>query len=478
MMALIWLIVILRQSMANSASLMGGIKTPTFLVWLQCIAFVVLYSVWILPELVGIRNTALVLGAVIGLYVIYQNRSLLLKQRALPIWFILCLFVWATIHLFFIGQDFAAQLKEYVRIWRYAGIGFIFALGLGLSLIKSQNPKQWYLIYVGLCIPAAIYLVKYVLTTYGEGLGLSVPASLQIYQSNAPFYIPKSDYIPFCLPALAIALGEIKHILHSRQEGALNAFLKMAGFLLVIMATLFLFYAQTMKNGFLYALMLAIVFVGFILFEHSHKSLKQRLLLAGAGLLIAAAVMYMHIQQNAPWKSLIADAKIAVQLDQYDHWKYNERKGLPTNELGKQVFGTNYQRIAWGIVGTKLSFENPLGYGLIEDSFSRLAKQKWPDSVDLSHTHSGWLDLALAFGLPGLGLILIAILVLMKLSTNVVYPWGDFVFWSLLSILFLWSTTEAAQTVTFSALIFWIGLCSGLTQYTSDNSDSLVSGSA
>jgi hypothetical protein len=460
--------------MDKSASLMIGIKTPTFLVWLQCFAFVVLYSVWILPEVVGIRNTALFIGAVIGLYVIYQNRCLLLKQRALPIWFILCLFIWATIHLFFVGQDFAAQLKEYVRIWRYAGIGFIFALGLGLSLVNSQNQKQWYLIYFGLCIPAAIFLVKYVLTTYGEGLGLSVPASLLTYQSSAPFYIPKSDYIPFCLPALAIALGEIKHILHSRQEGTPNSFLKMAGFLLVITATLFLFYAQTMKNGFLYALLCAIVFAGFILFERSHKSVKQRLLLAGAGLLIAGAVMYTHIQQNTPWKALMADAKIAVQLDQYDHWKYNERKGLPKNEAGQKVFGTNYQRIAWGIAGAQLSFETPLGYGLIEDSFSRLAKEKWPDSVDLSHTHSGWLDLALAFGIPGLALILITILVLMKQSVGVVYPWGDFVFWSLLSILFLWVTTEAAQTVTFAALIFWIGLCSGLTLHTSGVSDSLV----
>jgi hypothetical protein len=460
--------------MDKSASFMIGAKIPALVIWLQCIAFVVLYSVWILPEVVGIRNTALVFGAVLGLYVIYQNRALFLKLRALPIWFILSLFIWATIHLFFIGTDFDAQFIEYMRIWRYAGIGFIFALGLGLSLSSSQDKKQWYLIYIGLCIPVAIYLVKYVLTSYGERLGLSAPASLRIYQSSAPFYIPKSDYIPFCLPALAIALGEIKHIIHSRKKVGLNPLLKMTGFLLVITATLFLFYGQTMKNGFLYALLCAIVFIGFILFEHSHQSLKQRLVLAGAGLLIAGSVMYMHIEQNTPWKALMADAKIAVQLEQYDHWKYNERKGLPKNEAGQQVFGTNYQRIAWGIAGTQLSFENPLGYGLIEDSFSRLAKQKWPDSVDLSHTHSGWLDLALAFGIPGLALILIAILVLMKQSFGVAYPWGDFVFWSLLSILFLWVTTEAAQTVTFAALIFWISLCSGLTQCPSGKPNSLA----
>jgi len=455
----------------------GGVselKIPAWLVWVQCLAFIVLYSVWILPEVVGFRNTALAIGAVIGLYVVYQNRGLLLHKRALPIWLILSLFAWASFHLFFIGQDFHLQWYEYVRIWRYAAIGFIFALGLGLSLSQSKGKKYWHAIYLGMCIPTAIYLVKFFLTSYGEGFGFAIPASLQIYQSSAPFYVPKSDYIPFCLPALAIALGEIKHILQSK-EGALKInFLKMTAYFLVIAATLFLFYAQSMKNGFLYALLCALVFATLILFENSHHSLKRRMLLAGAGIVIAISIMYIHIQQNAPWKALIADAKIAVQLDKYDEWKYNERKGLPKNEFGQQVFGTNYQRIAWGIAGAKLSLENPLGYGLIEDSFAKLAKQKWPDSVDLSHTHSGWLDLALAIGLPGLALILGTLLVLMKQSGNVAYPWSDFVFWSLLSILFLWVTTESAQTVTFAALIFWLGMCAGLTQYPVDQPDSLV----
>jgi hypothetical protein len=124
MMVLIWPTAILWLTMTRSTLFMPGIKTPTFLIWLQCIAFIVLYSVWILPEVVGIRNTSLVIGAVIGLYVIYQNRSLLLKQRALPIWLILFLFVWVTIHLFFIGDDFAA-VRWY---WVY------FCLGVGLIL--------------------------------------------------------------------------------------------------------------------------------------------------------------------------------------------------------------------------------------------------------------------------------------------------------------------------------------------------------
>lgn len=456
------------EKVSSSIGDLPKLKIPEWLIWIQCLAFIVLYSVWILPEVVGFRNTALGIGAVSGLYVIYQNRLLLSRKRALPVWLILILFAWASFHLFFIGQDFPSQWNEYVRIWRYAAIGFIFALGLGLSLSQSKGKKYWYAIYLGICIPTLIYLMKFVLSNYGESFGLTVPASLKIYERSAPFYVPKSDYIPFCLPALAIALGEIKHILQSKKKAFKINFLKTILYSLVIAATLLLFYGQQMKNGFLYALLCAGVFAALILFEKSHHSLKRRMLVAGAGIVIAISIMYAHVQQHAPWKALIADAKIAVQLDKYDEWKYNERKGLPKNEFGQQVFGTNYQRIAWGIAGTQLSLENPLGYGLIEDSFARLAKQKWPDSVDLSHTHSGWLDLALAIGLPGLALILLTLLVLIWQSRNVAYPWGDFIFWSLLSILFLWVTTESAQTVTFAALIFWLGLCAGLAQNPAD----------
>ncbi len=52
--------------MGKNTSLILGIKIPAFITWLQYIAFVVLYSVWVLPEVVFIRNTAIVLGAADG----------------------------------------------------------------------------------------------------------------------------------------------------------------------------------------------------------------------------------------------------------------------------------------------------------------------------------------------------------------------------------------------------------------------------
>ena len=200
----------------------GPVKIPVWVIALQCVTFVVLYSVWILPEIASWRNTSLVLGAVIGLYVSYQYRFLLLNKRALPIWLIGILFVWASFHLFFLSQNPAIQLLEFKGIWKRAFLAAIFALGLGLSIannLESVKRWAWPLIYLGLLMPTLIYLLKWTLTFYGQSaFGFeSVPAFLRVYPSSQPFYFPKTDYVVFCLPTLAVALGQILALLRERR---------------------------------------------------------------------------------------------------------------------------------------------------------------------------------------------------------------------------------------------------------------------
>lgn len=169
-----------------------------------------------------------------------------------------------------------------------------------------------------------------------------------------------------------------------------------------------------------------------------------------------------HLKKNDSWSTLFADLRIAVQVDRYEQWKFNGERGYPNNELGKMVSVTNYERIAWGIAGTELLFKNPLGYGLIERSFGQLAKQEWPESK-LHQNHSGWLDLALGLGLPGMALILGALAIALRRCIHSPSPIAYFGSWLLLSLLLLWCTTEVSQKVYFDWLIFaivWIGALS------------------
>lgn len=426
-----------------------------------------------LPGIVGVRNTALVVGALAGLYTIYQYRAQLLQNKAIPIWLVVALFVWAIFHLIFLSQDQQAQLLELRRIWRYAAIGAIFAFGLGLSLssfvqganFNLQNTRfpYWRVIYLGLAAPTIIYLVKYLSTIYAARWGAQLPPYLQIYSESQPYYVPKSDYVAFCLPPLAIALGQIKALVNDRESWRGHQYLLLTIHMSLIVGTIFLFYNQNIKNGIAYAAFCIGFFILLILLQMRTGNWWKKSATIVAALVCLNLALHSHFQKDNTWKTLIVDARIALQIYQHQHWKYAGEKGYPNNGYGDMVSITTFERVAWFRAGLELAAITPFGYGLVEDSFKHMAKLKWPEaSPNLSHSHSGWLDLILAVGIPGFLLIVSAILILIRQSLYIRSPWSSMVFWALISLTLLWITTEVSATISFMALVFWISWCSGL----------------
>ena len=453
-----------RNTTSKPLGLIHSIQIPVWIIFLQCLTFVVLYSVWILPEIAAWRNTSLVIGAALGLYVTYQYRFLLLNKQALPIWLIGLLFIWASIHLLFLSQNPVVQLIEFRGIWKRALLAVIFALGLGLSIANNtERIKKWSwpLIYLGLLMPTLIYLLKWTLTQYGQSIfGLeSVPLFLKVYPGSQLFYVPKTDYVVFCLPTLAVALGQTLTLLQEKRIKWVQLCIYGAS----IAAVSFVFYGQNIKNGFVYEAILFILFLLILVRTSKKKWTPIKAGVIALALIGVGFLGYKHIQQNDSWATFAADSKIAVQLDRYQEWKFVGEKGYPLNELGKTVSGTNYERIAWGLVGMSLFRENLLGYGLIENSFGPLVNKKWPESsVHLTHAHSGWLDLALGLGLPGITLVLTALILALKHTRNLTSQWKNLGRWVLLSTLLLWCTTEVSNNGNFDPLLFWIVLTASL----------------
>lgn len=427
-----------------------------------------------LPGVVGVRNTALIVGALAGLYVIYQYRAQLLQNRATPIWLVVALFLWAIFHLIFLSQDKQAQLLELSRIWRYAAIGAIFAFGLGISLSNSlqganfnvQNARSsyWQVIYLGLAAPALVYLIKYLSIFYGARWGIEVPPYLRIYSESQPYYVPKSDYVAFCLPPLAIALGQIKLLVNHRESWGVRQYLLLITCMTLIIGTLFLFINQNIKNGVAHTALCIGFFILLILLQIRTGNWWKKSAMIAVTLVCLSLALYSHFQKDSTWRTLMVDTQIAFQIDQYQHWKYAGEKSYPMNGHGGMVSVTTFERVAWFRAGLELAAITPFGYGLVEDSFKRMAKLKWPEvSPNLSHTHSGWLDLILALGIPGFLLIISAISILIRQSLYIAPPWNSMVFWLLISLALLWVTTEVSATISFMALVFWISWCSGLT---------------
>lgn len=448
---------------------------PTWLVWIQGSAFLVLYAVWILPGTVGMRNTALVVGALASIYPIYRYRSALVQKSAFSIWCILCLFIWAAIHFLFFSEEYESQLLELNRIWKYAALSLIFGFGFGLSLSnnnKNYNLTQTYktheslnldFIYLCLSLPTLICLIKILFTYIELQYEISVPPYLKNYNFSQDNYIPKSDYVAFCLPTLAIALGYFKYQIEKGVKLTSQYYLRHVILACSFFSVLFIFYFQNIKNGMAHALILIIIFIGVLVFTLNRKKFLFKLLIIIFGCIFIAVIFINHVQKNHSWKSFVADTRIAWQTHQYDHWKFAGEKGYPVNQMGTIVSITNYERAAWMKIGAELSLKNPLGYGLIENSFKRMVKSEWPEANNnLSHSHSGWLDFTLAFGFPGLFCLFGALGWTLWRSVDTENPWNSLVFWGLLANLLLWTTTEVSTTVNFCALIIWISLSAGL----------------
>ena len=436
------------------------------LVMLLCALFAVLWGVWMLPNTVFIRHFCLISGALLGLYVIWPRRTLLLTKAAVPIWLIGFLLLWVTIHLFFIGHDYDRQLEEYTKIWKKIALSIPFALGLGLALgSQTSNPRNtkqyWAIIYLGFLLPMIIYFIKWIADLYLPRYGYTIPQFLILsrdYLGN-PWAIPKAVYVFFCLPAFAIALGQIIQSIEAKQFQLISSI----AYLIAIPLTLLIFHIEGDRLGIAYGLILivAAVFFGFLpMLRRRQMSWKVGAMvlicLVGSGYIATKA-----IQNNPLWKPLIADAKVAIQVDRFDHWK-NRNKGYPVNELGTTSLDSNYSRIAWAIAGSRLLMEEPLGYGLMSVSFEALGKEKWPDS-DLSWTHSAWLDFGLGYGIPGLLLLAGATCLAWFSSRCLTCPWGVLGRWAIPCASLVMVAKEVSSEAIINALIFLIILISTIT---------------
>ena len=183
-----------------------------------------------------------------------------------------------------------------------------------------------------------------------------------------------------------------------------------------------------------------------------------------------------HVENNPSWKTFFADAKVAVQLDRYQNWQCGSQRGYPNNEFGEMVSITNYERIAWATSAISLVVQYPIGYGLIERSYGQRGNSLWPGGC-LSQSHSGWLDLTLGIGIPGIILLLGSILIVMRSlikqnhsSESKLESWRVMSIWILFSFLLIWCTTEISQKVFFEELIFFIALASGMLLSSSNSS--------
>jgi hypothetical protein len=103
-----------------------------------------------------------------------------------------------------------------------------------------------------------------------------------------------------------------------------------------------------------------------------------------------------------------------VQIDRYPHWQNLSQMGYPTREDGQMVTRNTYERVAWATAGSRAILAYPQGVGVLAYPFAKHPDRPpkmavGPMATGIA-THSGWVELGLAFGIPMLGLIFSALL--------------------------------------------------------------------
>jgi len=460
---------------------------PAWVVIVQSVCFAILYAVWMLPKTIFLRNTCLGVGAVLSVFVIYRYRKSFLNKVALPTYLLLALFAWLVFHLLFLSNDYPAQYREFTSVWKNCAIAIIFGLGFGISLssvishsgtnsdTQQVNSKMsqilWMVIWLGLIAPELIFIIKWVLTNQGPAWGIAVPDYWKLWPGSAPYYVAKLDYVCFCLPVFAIALGQIKILIdQERLLSWANSF-----YICVVGSVLFVFAKWQIFNGFIYALLIAAILAAMLVWRYFKKASSSKQFIAIMFICALAASLAYQIKTDSHFETFVADAKVALDGEKYPQWKYDGTKGYPRNELGSIVNQSNYERVSWFVHGVGLIPRYPEGYGLLQSSFGHLVKIDYPDSK-MHQSHSGWLDLTLGIGVPGVTLILGALLLTMRnclrLQIRSVMPPEDILnrnaflslaWWALLSLGLLWCTTEVSQRVRIEALLFWVALGTGIS---------------
>jgi hypothetical protein len=442
----------------------------------------VLWAIWIQPHTLAARNLIIIVGSVLGIYVIvgYAQKLVTISLTNKGLWALVCillLIVWVIAHYVFFSRNPDLQWRELTSIWKRIVLAIPFAIAAGFSLavrrgsqysnlsIKTDWPTL--IMTAALCIPTVLFLIRYGITHNPNWEHF--PNSLKLLNPPSSWYIPKTGYVFFCLPVLALALVNLIQVLKQNFFASKKTYRQVFINLTIVLAVIIVFYLGNIKNGMAYSFILILIGVFFgiktilkIKKTHTNQIVKKNGYIFMAMIILFAiillAITHHHLDKNDSWKTLLADTKVALQTDRYDHWKYYGQKGYPQNEFGKTVSITNYERIAWAKVAISFVDNYPLGYGLVLESYRYIAQEIYTDSK-LLQSHSAWLDLLLGLGIPGVCLLgLAATLTLISLLSmkDHNHYFNSKIAWFLSSMLLCMLTTEVAQKVYIDALIFCI----------------------
>jgi len=192
------------------------------------------------------------------------------------------------------------------------------------------------------------------------------------------------------------------------------------------------------------------------------------LLIAVLVVLVTSITLFWQYDQKYERKlgNLVGDIQVSVQIDKHPNWRRDPQFSGPRNpsdENGRVVNESTYERAAWFVKGVELLTSHPWGAGFSHLAFRHFMLQENPN-LALYKTHSGWMDYTLGVGLPGLLMTWLAMGLIGWRSAGTVSeraettPLALATLWILCGIWVLWWPTEVSEREFIEYLFFMVAL--------------------
>jgi hypothetical protein len=464
----------------------------------------VLLGIWATMNTIALRNVLLWVGVLIALAYWWNWFKTNKANNTLPslsglywlaVILITLMFIWVVIHYFLFAQNPQQQFSELKSTWLRSLLAVIIGSATGLAL--NRNPRFMPWLWLGLLLSFVVLIYQYIpkaitkqslfaVDHFGDYIfwaksngvlaGTILIAGLlgllmdSIWRNKARgkkilFDMTANQKNTSHLNDTAVKVGLIKKIV-------IPIYL-FVGICIAAYAFVFIFDAKAgvgmafILITFWLGIELILIFKNVLLDKDKRRKipfLMKSLIVFSLAVTSLTWLTANHIKNNPGWGSLFEDMAMGAQIDKYPNWKDPGILGEVLRADGSKVEGSAYVRVAWARAGLEIISEHPMGAGIFR-YFHIQIKDQAPKMGDVAvYTHSAWVDMGLAFGIPGLLFMPIALFALLFCAVN--NPRIRFratIITNAIAILILYLVGEYAFNHGVEILFYLAGLLCGLT---------------
>ena len=368
--------------------------------------------IWVVPGTIALRHGLLGIGCITGFLLIQKNwaRFSAPRRSLISLYAIATLFIWVGIHYCFFSLNPALELSEIKGFWLRSLAGCIMAMGFAIALSQQSHLRKYF--YISIFAVPFINVLTYLYDCYLNG-GLIKPNDF------VKFYFAKIETAYFGGIATVVSVANLMYLFSGRIEKKSHSLIALyfMGIALVLLSDLL----SSTKNGIAIALALCLLLSITILVKAfwSFKGSKKIAITVVILMLGLTALIWQGHKSFAykGWDTILEDVRTAIDIDKNTQWQSKEGTvEAPLNSLGIPAALNTYSRFAYITVGIRLIDQYPLGYGSVNQSFNGMQTHANIYHEHEGQVHSGWVDFALAFGIPGLSLIFLTLIMIIYLG--------------------------------------------------------------